>query len=52
MKDRSSVSTQRKQLFAPSADRVGSYSVMWFQIRTKQLSGYVPRGNGLIQITR
>ena len=31
MKDRSIVSTQRKQVFDPSADRVGSYSVVWFQ---------------------
>ena len=37
MKDRSTVSTQPMQLFAPSADRVASYSVMWIQIRTKQV---------------
>ena len=51
MKDRSIVSTQRKQLCEPAADRVGRYSVMKFQIRTKQLSVYVPRGRCLIQIT-
>ena len=51
MKYRSIVSTQRQQLFDPSANRVGTYSVMWFQIQTKLLSGYVPRGSCLIQIT-